>query len=172
MIDPRLCDVNGNFLQNNGYQLVIPKFPHVQFFANSFEFPSVSLPSNHIENPFQKIAVPGEKMEFDPISITFNVDEDMRNYEEVFNWISSISFNTDNQKFTNYAGRNDGQELGQQDITVKILSAKGNVNRNFVFVDAIPISLSGFAMSSQGTSTDYVMATVTFDYTNFIIEKK
>lgn len=172
MIDTKLCNINGNFLMNNGYQLVIPKFPHVQFFANSFTFPSISLPANRVENPYIRINVPGEKMEYDPISVTFIVDEDMNNYEEVYKWMGSISFDTDNSKFTTYEGRNEGQELGQQDIKVMMLTGKGNVNRVITFIDAIPVALSGFEMTQQDATTNFVMATVTFEYTNFIIESK
>lgn len=171
MINPNLCNVNGNFLMNNGYQLIIPKFPHIQFFANSFELPGMTLPMSRIENPFVAIPVPGEKVEYEPIVITFNVDEDLRNYEEVYNWLTSIAFDTDNHKFTTYQGRNDGQELGQQDIKVITLTNKGNKNVTFTFIDAIPVSLSGFTMTQQDPSTNYVQASVTFEYTNFVISR-
>ena len=111
-------------------------------------------------------------MEYDPISVTFIVDEDMKNYEEVYKWMGSIAFDTDNSKFTTYEGRNEGQELGQQDIKVMMLTGKGNVNRVITFIDAIPVALSGFEMTQQDATTNFVMATVTFEYTNFIINSK
>jgi hypothetical protein len=171
MINPNLCNVNGNFLMNNGYQLIIPKFPHVQFFANAFTFPGLTLPMSKIENPFTAIPVPGEKVEYEPITITFIVDEDLNNYEEVYKWLTSIAFDTDNLKFTTYQGKNSGQELGQQDIKVITLTNKGNKNVVFTFIDAIPVSLSGFSMTQQDPITNYVQATVTFEYTNFTISR-
>ena len=170
MADSRLCEVNQKYLQRNGYQLIIPKFPYTEFHATNFNFPSIILPTASFENPFLKAPLAGEKMVYEPMTINFLVDEEMRNYKEIHKWMSSISFDTDNKKFTTYEGRTEYQPLGEQDIKVAILSAKGNPKEYITFYDAIPTMLSGFDMSQQDASTEYVMASVSFEFTSFAFD--
>jgi hypothetical protein len=167
MADNRVCEVNQKYLQRNGYQLIIPKFPYTEFHATNFNFPAVMLPTVPIENPLLRLPMAGEKMVYEPMTINFIVDEQMKNYKEIHKWMSSISFDTSNSKYTNYEGRTEFQILGEQDIKVAILSAKGNPLEYITFFDAVPTMLSGFEMTQQDTTTEYVMASVSFEFTSF-----
>lgn len=170
MADERLCEVKQNYLMNNGYQLIIPKFPNTEFHATNFNFPAIMLPTVGIENPLLRTPVAGEKMVYEPMTVNFIIDEHMRNYKEIHKWMSSISFDTDNIKFTTFAGRNEGQFLGEQDIKVAILSNKGNPIEYITFFDAVPTMLSGFEMTQQDPTTNYVMASVSFEFTSFAFD--
>jgi hypothetical protein len=165
-----LCDLQTNYLQTNGFQLVLPRFPLVTYFAQNFTFPSLSLPNSPVATPFSKIQFPGDTLEFEPFTFSFIVDDRMQNYKEIYNWLYAIGNAESYDNFRNFNNRekiDKMQRLGEQDATVSILSAKSNPTGHVLFRDAFPISLSGAEFSTQGTSTDYVMATATFAYTLF-----
>jgi len=161
-----------NFLQNSSFQMSIPRFPNVQFFGQGFQIPEVSLDATGIETPFAKLNVAGDKMVYGPMVVNFIVDEMMNNYEEILKWIQSISFHTSYDDFTNYPEKGQRvQLLGEQDITITILNAKNNPIRDFIFYNAIPVSLSGVKMETTKTDQTYQYAAAVFEYDTFDLIK-
>ena len=84
------------------------------------------------------------------------VDEDMKNYIEVFNWIQSNA----NENIS-----------AKHDIILSILSSHNNVNKQIRFVNALPVSLGGVDFTTQTTSIEYLQSTVSFRYDYFEIIK-
>ena len=164
-----LCDLQTNYLQNNGFQLILPRFPLVTFFAQNFTLPSISLPPANIATPFSKLPMAGDEIEFEPFTFQFIVDDRMKNYQEIHEWMTKIGFSKSYDDFKNYQNKNNhGAEiLGEQDAKVAILSAKSNPTAHITFFDSIPISLSGAEFTTQDSQTNYIMATATFAYTRF-----
>lgn len=164
-----LCDLQTNYLQNNGFQLILPRFPLVAFYSQNFVFPSINLPAPKINTPYSKIPFAGDEVEFEPFSFSFILDDRLMNYREIYDWMISIGYSKSHADFTNFKNKGkDGVEtLGEQDATIAILSAKSNPVAHIVFRDAIPVSLSGFEFTTQDTNTTYMMATATFEYTYF-----
>lgn len=156
-----------NYLTNNGYQLVVPKFRDMDFYATSFVFPSMSLPAVNINTPFARLPTAGDQMEYAPISFTFMVDEYLENYVALTDWIKSISYSTAFTDFSSYEKKDQYQTLGEQDIAIIILDSKNQPSRTFRFVNAIPVSLGGFEMTAQSNDVDHVYSTVTFEYDYF-----
>jgi hypothetical protein len=160
---------NTNFLQDSSFQLVIPRFSNVQFHGQGVNIPSVKLNATKAATPYVDMPLAGDKMEFGTFECTFIVDEQLLNYEEIFNWIQSISFATSNEDFTNYPGKGPAkiQSLGEQDITLTILNSKNNPVVDFVFHDAIPTGLSGPTLMTTSNDLNYLYCTATFEYTYF-----
>src|SRR5437764_4414940 len=156
-----------NFLQDSSFQLTFPRFPNVQFYGQGVTIPEVSLPAAHTENPFVRTPHAGDKMVYSPLQTTFICDENLENYEEILNWIQSIGFHTSNDDFKNYPEKNLGQMLGEQDITMTILSSKNNPVCDFIFTDAIPVGLSAPSMTTTNTDVQYLYCTAVFEYTYF-----
>ena len=156
-----------NFMQNNTYQLVCPKFPDLYFYSTSFVFPSLTLPAAIAGTPFTNIPLSGDKMSFAPLVFNFMVDENCENYAKIAEWIKSISYSTSFDDYTNYTGKNQNQKLGEQDIAVIVLNSKNNPVKIFRFVNAIPVSLGGFEMTAQDPNTNYIWSQVAFEYEYF-----
>lgn len=156
-----------NFLQDSSFQLTFPRFPNVQFYGQGVTIPEVSLPAAHTENPFVRLPFAGDKMAYAPFRTTFICDDNMENYEEILKWIQSIGFHTSNDDFTNYPEKNLGQLLGEQDITMTILSSKNNPVCDFVFHDAIPVGLSAPEMTTTNNDIQYLYCTAVFEYSYF-----
>ena len=164
----QLCNLQTNYLQNNSYQLILPRFPLVTFYSNSFVLPTMELPEANMSTPFSDIKAPGDKILFQPFTFQFIVDGNMDNYREIQKWMLNISVAKDHNDFRNYANRTVPQEtLGQQDAKVAILSSKSNPIAHITFYDAFPVSLGGFEFTSQDPTTNYVLAQATFAYTYF-----
>lgn len=164
-----LCGIQTNAMQNNAFQLVLPRFPLVQYFSTDFVMPDLHLPQATVANPWTDIPMAGDKPVFLPMSFNFLVNEDMSNYEEVYNWIHSIGFASSYPDYTNYQNKDmPHQQLGEQDAKVIFLSAKGNPLRTVTFYDAIPIALGGMTpFTTQDPSTQIVRASVTMAYSRW-----
>lgn len=164
----RICEIETNLLQNNSYQLVLPRFPKTQFFATDFVMPEISLPASNVATPFTNLQFAGDKPMFAPMRFNFMVNADMSNFQEIHDWLHNIGFAESYVDYTQYHNKTlPHQSLGEQDASVIVLSSKGNPIRTLTFFDAIPISLSGMEFTSQDPNTTYVKASVVMAYTNY-----
>lgn len=166
-----LCQPQSSFLQHSSYQLVLPRFIDTQYYSNSFTLPTVQFPQANVPTPLVDIPMPGDKPFYQPYSFSFIVTSDLQNYNTVYEWICSIGFVDNHDRFKNYTNRDTrGKEyLGQQDSKVIVYTPKGNPSATITFYDSFPVALSGFQMSSTDTQTEYVMATVSMAYSYFTI---
>lgn len=164
----QICGIQMSVMQNNAYQLVLPRFPQAQYFNTSFSIPGVQLPNATMATPFTDMPLAGDKPIFAPMEFEFLISEGMENYIEILNWINSIGFSGSYSDYTNYANKDaPHQSLGEQDAKVIILSNKGNPLKTITFYDAIPISLSNVSMTTQDPTTSYLKASVVMAYTRF-----
>jgi hypothetical protein len=65
---------NRNFLSPLNFKFQIKKAPHVNFFIQKVNIPSVAIPSPQPNNPFVKTPIPGEHVNFGDLTITFKVE--------------------------------------------------------------------------------------------------
>ena len=149
---------NINMLSPTGFKLTInkAKFANTEFFITSFGIPSVT--SSEVQTNFRGSVgfEPSETRQFENLQVRFAIDEDMKNYTEIFNWIQD---NVKNKKFE------------RQDMILSVMSSHNNVNKQFQFRDAFPVSLSGVDFNTQTTDIEYLQADVTFRYNEFSIIK-
>lgn len=133
-------------LPSNKYSLIIPSLPNVQFFLQSFEMPDISVNEVSVPTRFVDHNEIGEKLVFEPFTVTFLVDKYMRNWTNVYNWMKAMTV--------------QGSSVGKSD---DIILGIGSVE--FIrFVEAWPTRLSGIEMSSILPSVNYVQASVSFNY--------
>ena len=164
--------INRNFLSPLNFKFTIKKAPNVNFFIQKVNIPSVTLGAPVSNNPFVKIPYPGDHLEYGELSITFKVDEDLQNYLEIFNWITSLGKpqswqqRADIQAIASYTG--DGV---YSDISVIALNSKKNANYETIYVDAFPVNISPVVFNTTDTDVDYISASATFKYTYFTIAK-
>lgn len=163
------CGLQTNYLQASNFQLVLPRFPHVQYYSTDFVLPSILLPAARAATPYVDMKFAGDKPIFEPLSFKFIVDEKMSNYLEVFNWLTKIGYATSHSDYKNYTNKSNEQPLGEQDAKLIILTNKGNPIKVITFYDAIPTSLSQIQFSSQLPDVVYPSSTITMEYTHFDI---
>ena len=162
-----------NFLSPLGYKFTISKLPNLEYFVQSFNVPQIGLnETRDIQTPFNKIIVPGDHLTWNQFSVTFKIDEDMYSYFELYDWMVGIG-KPDN--FGQYAalanaGKTTGQGV-QVDADLVILNGTMNPNIKLTFYDIIPVTLSGFKFDSTLTNVDYITASASFKYREYVYER-
>lgn len=171
---------NLNFLSPLGFKFQIHKLPNTVYFLQSFDFPEISLnESDGIQTPFSKIVIPGDHMTWGKFSFDFKIDEDMKNYFEIYDWIVAIAkpdrFDQYQIEFSGPKGlRPVVSTLGvgpRVDGDLMILNSALKPNIKVTFIDIIPVSLSGFKFDSTQTDVAYISATASFKYFGYIYER-
>jgi len=112
--------------------------------------------------PFVAVKAPS-KMDFDELSITFIVDEEMKNWLEIFNWMRS---STNVEDYTEFSYPNT--HLSTANLI--ILNSKKNPKINVTFEGLFPRTLGSIDFSSAGLDPEPFQCTATFSYRNYNIE--
>lgn len=164
---------NINPLQNNGFMFNILKYPEIQFFCQEVNLPEISLPPAIFQNPFVKIPVPGDKIDFGDLQITFMINENMDNYKAIYDWLVGLGFPESNDQYknfiqskTNALAPNDST-ASSSDAILQILGSNNTPVKTIQFVDVIPTALSSLQLQTVTQDTTYIMGQATFAYTSF-----
>jgi hypothetical protein len=161
---------NNNPLSPLGFKFIIKKTPNVNWFIQSVDIPSISLPRTDVSNPFIQFPVGGDHLTYGDFRMVFRVDEDMKNYIELYNWINGIGFpdNFDQYKELSNQPTMSGQGI-YSDATLLVLNSSFNPNIELQFTDLFPISLSELTFDLRMQDVRYIDCTATFAYRKFNI---
>ena len=172
---------NLSYLAPTQFELLVKKLPNTKYFATGVNIPSVSV--GETLQPTRlgaNVKLPGDKIQFGEITITFIVDENMENWTELYNWMEGITASTDTEKYRLLVGANkrEGEEQDgsgdfdqlHSDMTIVVTTAANNPNRYVRIQDAYPSSLGEIAMDTTvAGGISYVTCTASFQFTSFEI---
>ena len=133
-----------DYAEPTKFRFSISKLPKVEYFCTAANIPGISLGSAEQPTPLKDIPIPGDKLSYDNLEITFLIDENLENYRE-----KQVS--------------DDGGIYS--DATLFSLTSKNNSNIEVRFRNLYPISLSGLNYNQQETDIQYLTASVSFAYT-------
>jgi hypothetical protein len=168
---------NPNFLQPNKFQLNFGRSPNVRYFCQSLSVPGISLSEIPQTNPFVDVYIPGEKAIYDLLNITFVVDEELKSWLEIHDWIRAMTFPKEFAEYRNlgklnkYATNIPTGKPQYSDATVTLLSSSNTPYYNIKFFDVFPTTLSTFIMSATDSPDTIITADATFRYSYFDVEK-
>ena len=164
---------NLNPLQANGFKFAITKLPEVSFFCQEANIPGLDLPSADLPTTLVNAPLPGEKMSFGDLNITFMIDEQMANYVAVYNWIVGMSKPISSDQYTSFLAKDNLNRMDLykevSDGVLQILNNSGSSIRQIMFKDLWPTSLSSLQMQSTVDDTIYLVGNATFKYTLYDI---
>lgn len=171
------------------FKFQIQKLPKVEYFCTSVNLPTVSISEVRQPTPFVDVPLPGTTLSYETLNMTFLVDENLENFQEIHGWIRGLGFPED---YTEYAG---GLEAGadrapsskgsvssepgkvrfgapsQQayfsDATLIVLTSKNNPIKEIRFRDVYPVNIGELQYDQQATDVQYLTATVTFNYRGY-----
>ena len=179
-----------DYSQTNQFKVYLPLFPTTEWFVTRANIPGVTLGQAVQATPFTDMPVVGDKLTYDDFYFTFIVDEQLKNYQEIHNWLVNIGFPSGAGQFKAQP-RPDGVTRASQqvidkstpgrvvdmvdrvlysDIELFILSSKNNPLVKIQMFEAFPTSLTAIEYSQQEADTTYAECTCTFAYTYFTIE--
>ena len=157
---------NRNFLNPIGYILKLEKFDGVDFFCQAANVPDVNMPVTEVASPFRGLPVyPGGGVTFGDFSVRFIVDEDLKNYYSIHNWMRDVG-NADQMQRT--TAEDDIYTLGQ----LHIVTSQYNPAFIVSFENLFPVSLTNLQFDATITDVEYLTAEVTFKFQQFFIRDK
>ena len=144
---------NINALTPNGFKVTIDskEFANLEFFCTNAQLPTIGSAEVLETYKGNNAYFPGDVIAYESMTVTFIVDEKMKNYIEMYNWIS----------------KNHTAKPLFKDITLSILSNKNTTNKQVLFHDAFPTTLGSLSFTTQDTTLDAVTCDVTFRYNKF-----
>jgi len=159
-----------NFLSGVGFQFQLTKYPQVAFYCQSANVPSLNLANTVQATRMNAIPHPGDEINFGDLQLRFLVDEKLKNYGAIHNWIRGLGHPESGNDYNEYLVGEDYDEKTYSDGTLFILDS--NFRRKFAvkFKDLFPVTLSDLTFDSTYTDTEYFAADITFKYTIYEIE--
>jgi len=163
---------NINFLSPLGFRFSLSRSPSVNFYATDVNIPSISLGFIDLPTPFKIIELPGDKLDYGDLQLTFRVDEDFTNYFEIYNWLVALGFPDEFGQYKRIKEASRGsKETITSDATLIIMNSGMVPNIEVFFEDVFPISIGDMNFTSTDTSVNYVTNTVVFKFKVFKIRK-
>ena len=169
------------------FKFQITKLPKVEYFCTAVNVPSLSLSEVRQPTPFVDLPLPGTTLTYGTLSMTFLVDENLENFQEIHGWMVGLGFPRSHTEFQNLisagsdrfpiSSSNVSTEPGKvkfgtadqgptfSDATLTVLSSKNNPQVEIRFRDLFPVSLTGLQYDQQAADVEYLTSTVTFRYT-------
>ena len=169
---------NRNFLSPVGFKLSIDKLKGVDFFCQTASIPAITMNSADTFTRFNKIPQPGDELYYEDLSVKFLIDENMKNYYQVHDWMRQLSTPYSSREFkynrnsleSQNKNTNTSDLQGNQwrsDCSLFILSSNYQPISEFVFKDAWPAGLTTLTFDSSVQDINYFTAEVTFKYNYF-----
>ena len=171
---------NRNYMSPLGFMLILTKTPKVDFLCQSANIPQISMGTAVQPSYLKDIAVPGDKVLYDDLTVRFLVDEKMENYLSIYKCMTGLGYPENVGQFrqlkiddirTNASASDDGDPryFEFSDATLQILSSNYRPSVLINFKDAFPVSLSTLEFDVSQRDYNFFTASVTFKYTIFDI---
>lgn len=160
---------NKNFLSPLGFKFNIYKTPGVNYFVQAAAIPSLNIGRVEQGTPFSRLKFPGDKLDYGDLNITFRVDEELRNYYELYNWMTGMGKPENFDQYKTLATAPQGQGI-YSDATLVVLSSAKNPIVEISFRNLYPVSLSEINFNTQLNDVDYIDVIATFAYEIFTVK--
>ena len=161
------------------------KLPEVEFACQTANIPGISLGETDFKTPLKDISIPGDKVSYGSLDVSFLVDENLNNYKELHDWIIGIGFPQNHTQFSNlqaagsdrFPGSTAGsvvpgvhapQALAEggiySDATLTILNSKNIAKTEIRFQNVYPTSIGSLSYDIKASDVDYLQCTASFSY--------
>lgn len=158
-----------NFLKPNGFQLVINRLPFTTFFCQQVRLPDFDIADITTGNPFIKLNYSSTEIDVGRFVARFKVDENLKNYREILNWIKGLGFP---ETFEQYKDNKKayGREALRSDASLIITTSSKGPNIEFKLIDLFPVSLGSFELQTTSQNIEFVTATAIFSVRDVVLE--
>lgn len=160
---------NLSLLQSSKYTLTLSIIPHVTYFLQTCNLPGASVNEAIRETPFATQWLAGDKLIYNPLNITFLMDEDLRAWNEIYQWQVGLTFPENFDQYKKMLRDNDNQRYSEAILTLN--TNANNPNIRYKFTDVFPIILGDIDFDVGTDATQPLVATAAFRYSTMSIER-
>ena len=156
-----------------GFKFTLKTKEKVDFFSNSANVPSIALGTALQGTTFRILDVPGDEVIYEDFTMNFLVDEDLKNYMILHNWMTGLGIP---QSFKQFSDLTKDPDTSQRDDllqfcdgTLHILNSNYRDIARVKFQDLFPVSLTSLQFNATENDVNYFTAEVSFKYTIYNI---
>ena len=171
------------------FKFQITKLPKVEYFCTAVNLPSLTIGETSQPTPFVDLPLPGTKLTYGTLTMTFLVDENLENFQEIHGWLRGLGFPEDYLEYGNLARAGADRFPGGQnavstepgkvkygttkqgavfsDATLILLTSKNNPIVECRFRDLYPTPIGELQYDQQATDVQYLTTTVSFNYSKY-----
>ena len=143
---------NINPLADVQFKFEVGALPKTSFFVQTCNLPGITLDAQLVATPqLQNFSRHTGIITYENLDVTFMIDEYLKNWQEIYEWMVG-----DVSKYTT--------------AVLTLVSSSMNPTMEIHFKDIFPTSLSAIPFDSTTTDPVYQVATVNFNYTEYIIK--
>jgi hypothetical protein len=167
------------------FRFKMTKLPTVEFFIQTANIPGISLGDTTLPTPLKDISMPGDKLTYQSLDVSFLVDENLNNYKEIHDWMTGIGFPQDHKQFadvlatgsdrfsrstasTAAVGSGKPAPLSEggiySDATLIVLNNKNIAKTEIRFQNVYPTSLGSLSYDIKASDVDYLQVSASFSY--------
>tara|TARA_R110002050_G_scaffold100022_1_gene207299 strand:- start:49 stop:573 length:525 start_codon:yes stop_codon:yes gene_type:complete len=161
------------------------KLPTVEFFVQSANIPGITLGDTTLPTPLKDISMPGDKLTYQTLEVSFLVDENLNNYKEIHDWMTGIGFPQDHKQFADVLATGSDRFSGStastaavgsgkpaplseggiySDATLIVLNNKNIAKTEIRFQNVYPTSLGSLSYDIKASDVDYLQVSASFNY--------
>ena len=159
------------------FRFKMTKLPTVEFFVQSANIPGITLGDTTLPTPLKDISMPGDKLTYQTLEVSFLVDENLNNYKEIHDWMTGIGFPQDHKQFADVLATGSDRFSGStastaavgsgkpaplseggiySDATLIVLNNKNIAKTEIRFQNVYPTSLGSLSYDIKASDVDYL----------------
>lgn len=163
---------NLNLFQAHKYQMTIARVPNFTYYCQTIDIPGLTMAELPVPGPGIDNYIPNSKPVFEPLLCTFQIDEDLRSWTELYNWMWSKTFG-ENQTIIPGHPFNRGEQPGSfySTVIITFYNTRNTPTFRFNFENAFPVLLGGIRLHTNESNVPLVTSDVTFRYTKYTFQK-
>jgi hypothetical protein len=147
-----------NFLSPSRFMFIFdtPELKNLSFHCQTITLPSVSLPN--VETPYLQMSAQysGDHLSFEPFDATFMVDENLKNFNLIFQWLKDQAL------------RNT---ILKRDLTLMLYNNANIISHKINYIGAFPTTLSPISLASNLSTNQVMASSVSFSYDYYEFER-
>lgn len=175
------------------FKFTCAKLPLIEFFCQTANIPGITLGEATQETGLVDIPIPGDKITYQALNISFLVDENLNNYKELHDWLTGLGFPQAHSQYAALlAGGHDrfptskvgtatvssdagritsplSEGAAYSDATLTVLNSKNIAKTEIRFRDIYPTSLGALSYNVKASDVDYLAVDAGFAYTLYSI---
>lgn len=164
------------------FRFSILKIPNTEYFIQEVNLPGIAFSGDAVLNTrFTSLNMMGDTVNYEPLEISFSVQENLSNWREIHDWMVGIGFPENTAQFaeaisdasatrTSVPSRTANVSTLQSDATLMIMTNKNNPTVKVNFKNVYPTSLSGVSFDTKDTDAQNLTATMTMSYDYYNLE--